>query len=345
MEIVLFISVGEKNMNKSLGTYNIIDKDGICQSIQNVLVKNIDYNTYTSPKGLKELRIEISHFLSNTWNYSIPYENMLITTGSQQSIHLITNTLVQENDYILVEEPTYYGAIDSFKKRNVQLLGIPIHEDGPNMDEMEKIIQQTSPKIIYVIPTFHNPTGYCWTIQKRKEFLKLINQYNILVIEDDPYSLIHFHKKRVKSLYELNHGKNIIYIGTFSKIISPSIKVGYIICDKEILNKLFSMKKAFDLCTNTFIQHVVLDYLKTHDLNQIISNKIRIYKKLLQKSIQDLEENYKDQILYYSHPKGGLFFLVKFKKPVNEEEFEDGSHYYINKNDSSITRINICSQL
>lgn len=330
-------------MNKSLGTYNIFDNKGINKSIENVLKSNINFNTYTTPKGLKELRIEISKFLYRIWNYKTNYNDMLITTGSQQSINIISSSLINDGDVIFMEQPTYFGAIEVFKKRNIKLVGIELQEDGLNLEELEKKIIKYSPKLIYVIPTFNNPTGYSWSNKNRKKFLQIINKYNILVLEDDPYSLINFTKTKYKSLYNLNNGRNIIYLGTFSKLISPSINIGYILSNK--VNLLYPYKKSFDLCTNAFSQYIVLDYLKNNILENIINKKISIYKKALNNSIYELNKKYKKQIIHFSTIKGGLFYLVIFKDKINLEEFDDGSNYYIDRKHINTTRINICSQL
>ena len=272
-------------MNKSLGTYNIFDNKGINKSIENVLKSNISFNTYTTPKGLKELRIEISNFLYKIWNYKIDYKKMIITTGSQQSINLISSSLIHDEDVVFIEQPTYFGSLDVFKKRNIKLIGIDLYEDGFNLIELEQKIIKYSPKFIYVVPTFNNPTGYSWTNENRKKFLQIINKYNILVIEDDPYSLINYSKSKYKSLYNLNKGKNIIYLGTFSKLISPSVNVGYVLSYK--INLLYSYKKSYDLCTSTFLQYVVLDYLRNNDLNEVIKQRIKQYKVLLKKVLEN----------------------------------------------------------
>lgn len=330
-------------MNKSLGTYNLIDKDGINKSITNVINSNINFNTYTTPKGLKELRIEIGTFLHKLWNYNVNYKNMLITSGSQQSINLIVSALINDGDTVFVEQPTYFGTLDILKKRNIKLVGIDLYEDGLNLEMLEKEIIKYSPKLIYVTPTFNNPTGYAWTNKNRNEFLQIINRYNIMVLEDDPYSLINFTNHKYSSLYKLNKGKNIIYLGTFSKLISPSINVGYILSNKENIDKIYLFKKSFDLCTNSFIQYVVLDYLENNNLEKIINDKTIIYKNLLNKSIKELEKLYKNQIDYFSNSKGGLFYLIKFKDKINEAEFESGDNYYIDGQHNNVTRINICS--
>lgn len=329
-------------MNKSLGIYNVIDRAGINKSIKNVVNSNIDFNTYVTPKGLSTLRVKISEFINRIWEYTVNYKDMLITSGSQQSINLIAYSMLEDGDTVLIEEPTYFGAIDVFKKKKVKLVGIDLQEDGLDLEMLEKNIIKYSPKLIYVTPTFNNPTGYSWTNESRCEFLKIINKYNVMVLEDDPYSLINFTNNKYDSLYKLNKGKNIIYLGTFSKLISPSINVGYIIADNIIINAIYSFKESFDLCTNVLLQYVVLDYLSNNNLEKIVDDKILNYKTLMEKSLDELKEKYENQIEFISNSKGGLFYLVKFKSNIDTELFENGNKYYIGSTHDNITRINIC---
>jgi len=331
--------------NNSLGLYNLIDEEGINKSINNVLSSNIDFNTYTSPKGLKELRVQISGFLNSTWDYKVNYQEMLITTGSQQSINLVAYSLLNEKDTILIEQPTYFGAINIFKNRKINLVGINLNEDGMDLKELEEKIIKYNPKLIYVIPTFNNPTGYSWSNNYRKKFLKIINKYNVLVLEDDPYSLINFTNLKYKSLYELNKGKNIIYLGTFSKYISPSINVGYILAKSDILKTIYSFKESFDLCTSLFTQLIVLDYLQNNNIKELIDKKIPTYKKLLDETIKTINHDYAENILSYSKVKGGLFVHIIFKEQQESNLFEIGNNYYIDKNHDNETRVNICSVL
>lgn len=330
---------------KSLGLYNIIDTDGINKSIENVLSSKINFNTYTSPKGLKALRIEISNFLNEIWNYNINYKDMLITTGSQQSINLLVYALLNEGDTVLIEQPTYFGAINVFKNRKVNLINIDLKNDGIDLNILESKIIKYKPKIIYVTPTFNNPTGYSWSNNYRKKFLKIINKYNVLVLEDDPYSLINFTNYKYESLYKLNNRKNIIYLGTFSKYISPSINVGYIISNESILKTIYLFKESFDLCTPVFIQLIVLDYLQNNNIKKIIDNRIPIYKKLLDETMEDIENNYAESVFYYSKVKGGLFIHIKFKNEIDKDIFESGNNYYIDDSHNNETRINICNVL
>ena len=331
--------------NKSLGLYNIIDTKGINKSINNVLSNGINFNTYTSPKGLKELRMQISNFLYNIWNYNVNYKDMLITTGSQQSINLIAYSLLNEGDTVLIEQPTYFGAINVFKNRKVNLVGIDLTEEGFDLNILENKIINYHPKIIYVTPTFNNPTGYSWSNNYRKKFLKIINKYNVLILEDDPYGLINYTRDKYKSLYELNNGRNVIYLGTFSKYISPSINVGYIISNESILKTIYLFKESFDLCTSLFTQLIVLDYLQNNNIKELINNRIPIYKKLLDETIKDINNNHAESILTYSKVKGGLFIYTKFKSEIDNDIFESGNNYYIDDSHNNETRINICNIL
>ena len=186
-------------MNRSLGIYNLIDKDKINESISRVTNSGINFYTYVSPKGLKELRIKISDFLFDAWNYKADDKDILITNGSQQSINLLVYSLINDGDTVFIEQPTYFGAIEVFKKRNINLIGINLTEDGFDLKELEEKIKKYNPKMIYTVPTFNNPTGYSWSNEKRIEFLKIINKYNIIVIEDDPYSYINFTNYKYKN--------------------------------------------------------------------------------------------------------------------------------------------------
>lgn len=330
-------------MNRSLGIYNLIDKDKINDSISRVINSKDNFYTYVSPKGLKALRIKISDFLYNAWCYKVDNKDILITSGSQQSINLIAYSLLSAKNTIFIEQPTYFGAIDVFKKRNINLIGIDLTEDGFDLQELEEKIIQYLPKLIYVTPTFNNPTGYAWSNKKRKEFLKLINKYNIIVVEDDPYSYISFTKYKYHTLYELNNRRNIIYLGTFSKLISSSINVGYIICESKYMNAIYSYKKSFDLCTSAFFQYVILDYLTNYDVLELTRLKISKYKELLNNSITNIKYNYKNEIIDYTKSKGGLFYVVKFKHKVNEELYDNLNSYYLDEGHEFETRINICS--
>lgn len=336
----------EKNkmLNVSSGNINIIDKELINKSINNVLKNNNSFYSYSTPKGLKELRNQISGLLSKTWKQQMDSSNMLITSGSQQSINLIISALLSAGDCVLIEQPTYYGAIKCFNNHNIKMVGVKLENNGLDLVDLERKIIEHKPKLIYVVPTFNNPTGYAWSNKNRLKFLKIINKYNVMVIEDDPYSLINFTSTRFDSLYKLNNGKNIIYLGTFSKYICPSINVGYIIASKDKIDLVYPHKESSDLGTSLFTQTVILDFLKNNDICTVVKNKIPQYKLLLKNTINMLNKQFSQDIIDISIPKGGLFILVKFNKNM-DKVLPHKEYFYIDDKHNNEIRVNICYAL
>ena len=301
-----------KEIEYSSGKHNLIDKDLINESINRVINGEYDYN-YVSSKGVKELREKIVEFTNIK---DITYHDILVTNSSSDSIRVIAS-LLSRGDTILVEEFTYFGAIDIFNQYELNVIKVKLNSDGIDINDLKDKIKKHNPKMIYVIPTFNNPSGITWNELIRKEFIDIINEYNVSVVEDDPYSLISYDNKKYTKLIELDN-KHIIYISSFSKYIAPAFSVGYIISNKSILDKLYLIKRN-ELCSNGFIQYVVLDYLTYNDLKGIIKEKIREYKKCLKRSIKYLNLNGYD---YKFIPKGGIFMLVE--------------------KDNKISRFNIC---
>lgn len=323
----------------------MIDKKGIEESIKRVLNSEIDCHVYSSPKGIKELREKIADFLFRIWGITIDSTNLLITTGSQQSINLVVDSILKQGDTVFLDQPTYFGAIDVFKRKNLNLVGLEVKDKGIDIKNLEKKITKYLPKLIYIVPTFNNPTGIAWDLETRKDFLKIINKYNIQVLEDDPYSLISYYNKTYSSLYQLNNGRNITYLGTFSKMISPAINIGYILSNTENINNIYVIKQSYDLCTSTFLQYVVLDYLEHNDLEKLMKEKGKRYLELWKENQKLLEKNYKDKIISYTKPKGGLFFHVKFNENIDREIFDNGNQFYITDGHENESRINICHLL
>ncbi len=290
----------QEEIDYSSGLHNIIDKELINTSINNVINGNFDYN-YVSSKGIKELRKEIVKFTDID---SVSYHDVLITNSSSQSLQIITG-LLRENDTILIEENTYFGAEEIFHLKKLNIIRVKVNTIGIDIEDLKLKIEKYNPKMIYVIPTFNNPSGISWDNDIREKFIDAIKDKNIIVIEDDPYSLISYENNQYKKLYELDNN-HVIYISSFSKYISPCFSVGYIISNKKTIDKLYLIKKI-DLCTNGFIQFVVLDYLKNNNLKELLKEKSKEYKNLLDKSIKYLDDN---NFTYKYIPKGGLFMLV-----------------------------------
>ena len=301
-----------KEVSSSSGLYNLISKEEINKSISRVLNSEYDYN-YVSNKGIKELRKEIVKFVDIK---DITYHDILITNSSSESIRLIAS-LLNKHDTILVEEHTYFGAKEIFNNLGLNVIDVKLNNDGIDTNDLKEKIDKYNPRMIYVIPTFNNPTGITWKNNVRKEFINVIKDKNIYVIEDDPYSLLNYTNESYEKLYNLDN-KRVIYISSFSKYISPSFSVGYIIANKDILDRLYISKRS-ELGSNGFIQNVVLEYLKNNNLKELINKKVPLYKELIIKSKNYLNDNGYEIVYEIS---GGIFILVS--------------------KDNEISRFNIC---
>lgn len=319
------------------------------EKIKRCLKELIDTDTnlysYVTPKGLKELRVSISNYLKNKINMDINENNMIITTGSQQSIYLLSRILLNQDDTIISEEPTYFGAIAVFKEIGVDVQTVKIDDNGINLNELKEKININKPKFIYVVPTFQNPTGICWDNQTREEFLSIINEYNITVIEDDPYFELNYTDKEIKTLYELNKGKNIIYLGTFSKLICSSINVGYILADDITIKHLYQYKMLNDMNTSLFIQKFINLYLNKYNVEEDTRIKKEIYKDNIKSIKEQLNKEFNN--ISFSNIEGGLYMTIslpniKIKPSLYEtnyfiEEYQD--YIRINISNSNINEI------
>jgi len=293
------------------------------------------FNGYATPKGLKELRMTIANYLSKKLNTEINAENLFITAGSQQSIDLLSRLLIKPNDTIISEEPTYFGAIGSFGKQSANVSAVGVDDKGINLSELKQKISKNDPKLIYTVPTFNNPTGICWSEDQRREFLEIVGKHNIPIIEDDPYSELNYTDEKFTSLFELNKNNNGIYLGTFSKIISPELNVGYILANKSIINGLYEQKIFADMNTSPFIQKFVNHYLTNYDIESDILTKRKVYKE---KFISTKKHLSKFPAINLSDMKGGLYMAAYLPNEVATDIYTTN---YFNSTAQKLHRINI----
>ncbi|MDR1300696.1 MAG: PLP-dependent aminotransferase family protein [Candidatus Nomurabacteria bacterium] len=303
----------------------MIQEEKIKQCLRELVDTDSDIYNYATPKGLKELRVNIAKYLDKKLNSKVNENNILITSGSQQSIYLLSRVLSNQGDTIASEEPTFFGAIAVFKEIGVEVLTVEINDDGINLNELREKISSSHPKFIYVVPTFHNPTGISWDNTQRKDFLKIINEYGVTVIEDDPCSELNYTDDDFKTLYELNEGKNIIYLGTFSKLICPSLSVGYILADNAIIERLYEYKLLNDMNTSLFIQKFVNLYLEKYNIVEDIAMKKAQYQKNARLIKEKLSNEFDN--ISFSNMRGGLFMTVNIPKSVQPTSPYDTNHY------------------
>jgi GntR family transcriptional regulator/MocR family aminotransferase len=210
--------------------------------------------------GYRPLRETISHILASQGIRSHP-DNTLITSGSQQAIALVCQLLLKPGDAILVEQPSYNFALELFRTMNLRIIGVPIDERGMQVEMVETLLQQHHPKLLYTIPNFQNPTGVCLSGERRRELVVLANRYNIPILEDDFVGDLRYGGRAQPAIKGLAQNGSVIYVGTFSKMLMPGLRVGFLVADGPVFSRLVSYKRVNDLATSTLMLRAVDEYV------------------------------------------------------------------------------------
>lgn len=235
---------------------------------------------------------------------------VLITTGSQQGLSLLAQTLLDPGDTVFLETPTYLGAIQAFEGFRADMQMIPSDEDGIIPEELERMLQEVHPKFLYLIPNYQNPTGKVMGLTRRKKLLAVAQKYDLLVIEDNPYGELRYEGEALPNLCELE--QNVIYLGTFSKVLAPGLRVGYILADTEVIRYLERTKEGVDLHSNNLTQRAVYEYVKQGLLPEHILKLRRVYGER-RKAMVDAIDRHLGEKVEMLIPNGGLFLWAKIK--------------------------------
>jgi 2-aminoadipate transaminase len=253
-------------------------------------------------------------------------------------------------DKILVEDPTYLGAIQCFNAYQPVYVTVPIDEAGMRPDDVEKALRKHKVRFIYVVPTFQNPAGTTMSLERRKALLAVARRHNVPIIEDDPYGLLRFHGQPVPSLYQLARGKGVVYMSTFSKLLSPGIRLGTMLAEPAVMQQLIYAKQASDLQNNTFIQYAVYHYCMNGDLDRHLPKIIANYRKRAATMMDAIRRHFPHEARCVE-PAGGMFVwcvLPKklkasevFKKAIRQNvAFVDGSVFFANGGGENTMRLN-----
>jgi len=294
------------------------------------------FDDYATPKGSKSLRKTIAGYLGEKLCTEVSTDNLFITSGSQQSIDLLARLLINPGDTIISEEPTYFGAIGSFGMQKANVSTIGISDNGVNLDDLKQNIKKNDPKLIYVVPTFNNPTGISWSNDQRQEFLEIANDYDIPIIEDDPYSEFNYTGKEFNPLYRLDKTSSVVYLGTFSKIIGPGINVGYILAKQSIINALYEKKIFADMHTSPFSQAFIDNYLKNYDIKSDIVKKQKKYQKQFTLTKNSLSRTHPE--IRLSNTEGGLYMAAFLPNDVETDIYTTN---YFDSTSQNLHRVNI----
>ena len=267
----------------------------------------LQYGTTEGDPRLRKLLVE----RHNTQGLNISTENLIITTGSQQALDLIARILIDQDDYILCGLPSYLGGINAFQTYGAKLKGIPLDDHGIKPAEIERAVITLKElgrkvKFIYIIPDFQNPAGITIPEKRRLEIIEIAEKHNILIVEDSPYREIRFEGEPQKMMYSLDKYGRVITLCTFSKIFAPGFRVGWIIGNPLILDKIVMAKQTADLCTSSFVQKMLALYIDKGLLEKNIPKTIALYRERRDHML-DCFKKYMPPQVKWTEPQGGAF--------------------------------------
>ena len=276
--------------------------------------------SYMATEGYGPLREKIAARMQEKMNVDCKTENIMILTGSQQGIEMSAKVFVNEGDYIACESPSYMGAFTAFNTYLPEYVGVPTDEEGMLPEELDKILTENDKvKMIYVIPNFQNPTGHTWTLERRKAFMEVVNKHEIPVIEDDPYGQIRFEGEDIPTLKSMDTKGLVVYLGSFSKILVPGYRVGWVCASDEIFQKYYLVKQGLDMHSTASVQVEINEYMEIYDLDQHIEKIRATYKKKKDSMLEAMKESFPKSVTW-SKPEGGLFVWVTLPEGKNAKE-------------------------
>ena len=281
--------------------------------------------------------------------------DVIVTTGGQQAIDLVAKTLIDPGDPVICEAPTYPGAVPVFCAYEAETLQVEMDEDGMRIDLLEETLDRLAgegrrPKFIYTVPTFQNPAGVTMSAERRVRLVEIARERELLVVEDSPYGLLRFEGEPTEPLYKLDGGDYVLHLGTFSKILSPGIRVGWLCAPPPVMEKVILGKQASDLCTSTLTQYFVAEYFATERWREYLGDLIGIYRARRDVMLEALEQHFPAGATW-SRPEGGLFLWATLPDYIDTTDllakalrenvaFVPGAAAYVDGRGGSSMRLN-----
>ena len=304
---------------------------------------------YALTEGYKPLRQFISNRYKQIYNLDIPFDEILITSGSQQALDFISKTFLDPNDTVIVEEPSYLGAIQTFNSYEANLITVELNEDGINCDELQNKINLYNPKLIYVIPNFQNPSGVSYSEENRIKFMEIVKNHNVIVVEDDPYGELYFSPQSQLHLKSLLPDQ-VILMGSFSKTISPGLRSGWVCAPKKIYKNLFTCKEASDLHSSYLDQRIIYQYLVDNSYDKHLSTIRELYSSKQKLMLNSIKKYFPEEIKVFPS-NGGMFLWVVLPDYISSLDlfyesvkhkvvFVPGDPFYVSRKHVNAFRLN-----
>lgn len=316
---------------------------------------------YGATEGYEPLRTQLSAFMK-TKGVDVAPSGLIVTTGSQQALDLLGKTMISPGDKVIVEGPTFLATIQCFRLYGAELISAPVDANGVKTDELEKLIAEHKPKFVYLIPTFGNPSGAMLSLERRKKVLEMAVKYQTLIVEDDPYGDLYFGEAPPPSILSLSQDvpgsrELIAHCGSLSKVLSPGLRIGWMIAPAELLAKATMCKQFSDAHTSTFAQATAAQYLKSGRMPATLANVRQVYGERAKAMGAALKRELGDAI-EFTQPHGGLFFWARLtgangkiadanvlaKKAIEQlVAFVPGAPFFANNPDVSTLRLSFAT--
>ena len=282
-------------------------------------------------------------------------EDLIVTTGGQQAIDLVTKTLVDPGDVVICEAPTYPGAVPVFCSYQAEVVQVEVDEDGMRIDLLEEVLERLEregrrPKFVYTVPSFQNPAGVTMSLERRLRLVELAAHHEMLLVEDNPYGQLRYEGESLPPLYQLDGGDFVIYLGTFSKILSPGIRLGWAVAPPPVMEKIVLGKQATDLCTSTMTQYFVREYFAEGRWREYVADLVDLYRGRRDTMLAALHEHFPPEATW-TEPEGGLFIWATLPDYIDTSDllaralradvaFVPGAAAYIDGRGGSSMRLN-----
>ncbi len=341
----------------------LFDVDGIREAVNAALTEEAGGALqYGATEGYQPLREQLAAFMASKGNQGVTANDLIVTTGSQQALDLLGKTLVSPGDKVIVEGPTFLATIQCFRLYGAQLVTAPVDGQGVQTDRLEQLIVEHKPKFIYLIPTFGNPSGAMLSLERRKRVLELAVQHNVLIVEDDPYGDLYFGEAPPPSLLALSSQvpgsrERLVHCGSLSKVLSPGLRVGWMVGPAELLGKATMCKQFSDAHTSTFAQATAAQYLKAGRMPATLAKVRAVYAERAAAMGNALRRDLGEAIQFVQ-PQGGLFVWARLTgaggKTANGGElakraieqgvaFVPGAPFYANHPDHATLRLSFAT--
>ncbi|MDP3425206.1 MAG: PLP-dependent aminotransferase family protein [Burkholderiaceae bacterium] len=340
----------------------LFDVDGIREAASAALTSDPGAALqYGATEGYNPLREQLAAFM-RAKGASVAAEQLIVTTGSQQALDLLGKTMISPGDKVIVEGPTFLATIQCFRLYGAELISAPIDGDGVQTDALEALIAEHRPKLVYLIPTFGNPSGATLSLERRQKVLELAVKYNTLVVEDDPYGDLYFDQAPPPSLLALSDSvpgsrELLAHCGSLSKVLSPGLRVGWMVAPPELLGKATMCKQFSDAHTSTFAQATAAQYLAAGRLPATLAKVRAVYAERAHTMCQALRADLGDAVTFVP-PQGGLFVWARLSgvggKTANGNDlakraieqgvaFVPGTPFYANQPDHATFRVSFAT--